>query len=538
MKLVQRFSRRLKTSRQYVFENIMDLDHVCVLHRKWFNNLRIRTWRPDFVDYRLTSRFYGLRQEVEVRGAPIDSDHYWYEFNSRLARIRVDGQMRGPDGDLDLTETITFEFSWLLTPVFWFLEPLFRRQKRDILQDDSALLERAYQLEQEGFHRTEADASLPRVVVFGGTGFFGRCIVKDLLDHTNARITVASRNPNNFHFGPLEGRVQVWISDYRDSESVADIIQGANVVINAVGPFQGMGLNLLKACIRNRTHYIDVADDRDFVQRAYALNHEIAEAGIMAFIGCSVVPGMSAILTQRCAKELAGLDGVRISITPGTRFTRGPGSFECLLATVGEQFSVPRDGAKETIIGWTQPERVEFPWPIWFRTVYSVVDVADYFTQVELFGARSVEFKIGSEFDWLNWALTLVRALKRWLGMRTLRVFVPLFRSVLVLASYLGTSQGALMVEVFKRQEGSTHRVKFAVYRATDGHIIPALLPTVAAAMIMKKKISFKGVSDLRDWISFEKLLAELSLRGVSLACHTGVWEKLPGLGPLQEDCF
>src|SRR5271157_2314211 len=142
MRLAQHFRRRLKTSRRYIFGNIMDLDHVCVLHRRWFENLRIRAWRPDYVDYRLTSKFYGFKQEIEVRGAPIDDDRYWYEFNGPLARIRVDGKIEGPDGDLTLTEMTTSEFAWPLAPLFRLLEPLFKRQKLDILDADSRLLER------------------------------------------------------------------------------------------------------------------------------------------------------------------------------------------------------------------------------------------------------------------------------------------------------------------------------------------------------------------------------------------------------------
>lgn len=300
MKLSQSFSRRLKTSRSLVFENIMDLDHVCVLHRRWFENLRIRTWRPDYVDYQLSSNFYGLKQEVHVRGGPINPDRYWYEFNGPVARIRVDGQMDGPDGDLSLTETITFNFAWPLAPLFWLFEPLFKAQKTNILRDDSSLLERAYQLEQDGFRRSQPAGSLPKVIVYGGSGFFGRCVVQDLLKHSDAQVVVASRSPNANHFVGFGNRVHCYISDATNSESVLGLLDDATVLINCMGPYQGMGLDLLEACVQKRVHYIDVADDRDFVERAYRLKPQIEAAGITAFIGCSVVPGLSALLTRRC----------------------------------------------------------------------------------------------------------------------------------------------------------------------------------------------------------------------------------------------
>ncbi len=147
----------------------MDLDHVCTLHKRWFRNLRIVARKPDYVEYHLTSLFYGLKQETTARGGPIDENRYWYEFVTPLAKMRVDGLMEGQDGDLTQTETITFIFHWFLAPLFWVLRPLFKKQKEDILRDDSALLERVYELDGIGFKRLEP--ALPRVVVYGGDGF-------------------------------------------------------------------------------------------------------------------------------------------------------------------------------------------------------------------------------------------------------------------------------------------------------------------------------------------------------------------------------
>jgi len=45
--------------------------------------------------------------------------------------------------------------------------------------------------------------------------------------------------------------------------------------------------------------------------------------------------------------------------------------------------------------------------------------------------------------------------------------------------------------------------------------------------MILERKVSFKGVADLRSWISFDQLLSELSARGVSVASHAGAWQRV-----------
>lgn len=191
---------------------------------------------------------------------------------------------------------------------------------------------------------------------------------------------------------------------------------------------------------------------------------------------------------------------------------------------MGEPFSVPRHGGKETILGWTEAETVEFPPPIGRRTVYSVVEIADYFTQVELFGAETVAFKIGSEFDWLNEGLAVIREIKRRLGRTSLRPFMAAFRSLLMVASVIGTSQGAVMVEVSIGDGSKQRKMKLAAYKETDGHIIPALLPAIATKSILNGEVLGGGIPNFADWISTDRLFRELNSRGVSVASFKETW--------------
>lgn len=390
------FRHFLRSSRRFVFENIMDLEHVCVVHRRWFQNLRVRVQRPDYVEYRLTGLFYGLRQEVLARGGPVGPDRYWYEFVTAIVRMRVEGTLEGEDGTLTQTEVITFEFAAVLAPIMRLLRPLFVRQKRDILAADTALLEREYTLERLGFQRNESRT--PRVVVYGGNGFFGRIVVEELLTRTATRIDVASRSARKVKFPGFESRVRFIESDLRDQGSVQRTIAGADLVIVAAGPFQGMPVTVLQACIAEHVSYIDVADDRDFVCRAYALAESKTMANDMVvLIGCSVVPGLTSLLTRFAQATVPRIVHAKIYISPGTQHPRGPGSFACLLSTVGEQFTAPTGGNEAPVIGWTKPEQVSFPAPMGDRTCYRVVDIADHFIQPRYFGTKTVEFRIGSE---------------------------------------------------------------------------------------------------------------------------------------------
>lgn len=511
------FERRLKTSRRFVFENIMDVEHVCSLHRRWFNNLRLVTRRPEYVEYKLTSHFYGLRQETLARGGPVDENRYWYEFLTPLAAMRVEGLLEGPDGDLLQRETISYKYSFFLAPLFWLLRPLFERQKQDILRDDAELLERVYRLERSGFRRFEPAA--PKIVVYGGNGFFGRLLVEDLLRYSQATVIVASRSGKQIEGLPFGPRVAYVQSDIQDSQSVRQTIAGAQVAIGCIGPFQQLPLNLLRACIEQKIHYVDVADDRDFVERACQLAAQIEDAGIIAFPGCSVVPGLSTLLTGYAAQTLDRIQGVRISITPGTRNPRGRGSFLCLFDTAGKEFLVPSAAGPRPLIGWSEPRQVEFPSPIGLRTVYSVVDIADYWAQPHYFDTQDVEFKIGSEVAALNRAFSALAGLRRALHIHRLEWAMPIARALVAAAAVLGTTRGALLVEVKgSLPDGRESEITYSIFAAKKGEIIPALLPSLAAQMILAGEIHRTGVVPHPGWIAIERLGEELRKRDISLA--------------------
>jgi saccharopine dehydrogenase-like NADP-dependent oxidoreductase len=463
----------------------------------------------------LQSLFYGLEQDTLVRGATIDQDRYWYEFLTPIAKIRVDGSMAGPDGNLTLTEIITYNFHWLLLPLFWLLKPFFRRQKEDILFDDSRLLERVYQLDQTDFERQEPYK--PRIVVYGGCGFFGRLLVDDLLKYSNAEIIIASKNPRFINFRSYENRVKFVISNINEYESVLATIDGAKVAICCVGPFQGLTVNLLLACIEKKVHYIDVADDRDFIERCHSLAQQVEQAGIMAFVGCSVVPGISSLLSKFCLDKIGDIQKTRIFITPGTRHPRGPGSFDCLLSTVGQQYSVPLEGQQKMVSGWTGRERVDFP-PLGARWVYFVVDIADYFLQRIYFRVQTVEFKIGSELDLLNRSLSALRSVKGFLGLKRLNWIMPLTRTLIYLASWFGTSQGAIMVEVSGEGKTGVQKMSLTVFAERQGEVIPSILASIAAQKILDGKVGYSGIVRLPDWLAKDKFIAELSKRQVQLA--------------------
>jgi saccharopine dehydrogenase-like NADP-dependent oxidoreductase len=353
---------------------------------------------------------------------------------------------------------------------------------------------------------------MPRIVVYGGSGFFGRLVVEELLRHTTADILVASRKAKYIEYSGQQARVKFAESDLADYGSISRTIDGASIAMLCGGPFQRMLPSLLRACIDKKVSYIDIADDRGFVEKAHMLAADAERAGVAAFIGCSVVPGLTSLLTQFSRPRVGEIEKVEIAISPGTKHPRGPASFECLLTTVGEQVG------NTSTRGWSNPYAVEFPEPMGRRTVYRIVDIADYFVQPHYFGTKIIEFRIGSELWILNYMFSLLAAFRGKLRVPTEFLIGP-SRFIVGLATPFGTSRGGVWIRVAGRANGEYRQVEWAVWANQRGEIIPAIPPTIAAAMLLADKIPKKGIVP-PDWIGRDQLVAELSTRGVNIAAR------------------
>jgi hypothetical protein len=150
------------------------------------------------------------------------------------------------------------------------------------------------------------------------------------------------------------------------------------------------------------------------------------------------------------------------------------------------------------------------------RTVYRVVDIADHFTQPLYFQTQTVEFRIGSELRALNLLLSSVRRLRQVFGI-PLRWLIPIGRALIHASAVLGSTSGGVMVEVAGCSDSESHVETWCVFASEGGERIPAILPAIAAEMVLRGEITGSGIVPLPDWIAPDRLLAELAARGIKV---------------------
>lgn len=331
------------------------------------------------------------------------------------------------------------------------------------------------------------------VLVIGASGYFGGLLVEELRRLTPLEVVAAARR----------------LVDLDRPETIGPALDGIAAAVCAAGPFQRLPLSLLEACLERGIHYLDLADDRGFVRRARERVATWGGAGPLPAVGTgwSAVPALSALLTSIAAEGMQEIDSIRVQLAPGNRSPRRLATIASLLSSVGRTFSIRRDGAWHDVRGWSEPRAFEFPAPIGRRTGY-LVDVPDLELFPSLFGAGTVEFRVGSELQPLNHALSMLAATRR-----DLAAWAPLFRMLAAAFGFLGHDSGAVGVEV--RGGDSTRRA--CVVASERGQRIPVMPAVATVSRLLCQDRPAGGLLPLDDWLSRDELQEECALRGYRL---------------------
>lgn len=171
---------------------------------------------------------------------------------------------------------------------------------------------------------------MTRVIVLGGTGFFGAAAAAALRE-AGLPVTIAARR---------SGELRV---DAQDRESLRRALRPGDVVLDAAGPFQARDTALLEAAVEVGFDVVDLADSSAYVCRVVQLGDRAAAAGVRILPACSTASAVSHAMIA-----WSGLSNpVRLTafLVPTPRHTAVAATAASLLSTIGNPVAVLRDGA-------------------------------------------------------------------------------------------------------------------------------------------------------------------------------------------------
>ena len=139
------------------------------------------------------------------------------------------------------------------------------------------------------------------VVLYGASGFVGQQTVAYFAEHPDVksqglRWALAGRSQEKLEAvraacGAKDAGIVV--ADAQDKAALNALARDASVVLSTAGPFAVYGSELVAACVRHGTHYVDITGETPWVRDMIAQHHDTAQkqgTRIIPFCGFDSIP--------------------------------------------------------------------------------------------------------------------------------------------------------------------------------------------------------------------------------------------------------
>jgi len=350
-----------------------------------------------------------------------------------------------------------------------------------------------------------------KVLVLGGYGVFGECVVR-LLCRDAHSVRVAGRDLAQAQTLADEVGAEALRFD-RDADTHLLGALGIDLLVDAAGPFQAYGERphaLVEACLRARIHYLDLADDAGFCIGIATLDALAQAQGCVALSGASSVPAISAAAVRALSCGLEQIESIDTAILPGNRAPRGLSVMTSILEQCGRARLIWLDHGWREMRGWSAPKAYRLGVFGQRRAYRSGVPDLDLFPAH--FNAASVSFRAGLELGLMSRSLAVLSGLRaRWPlpirpGLvRVLRAFADLLKP-------FGSDRGGMVVEVVGREPGQpeferSRRRWTLLAEQGDGPWVPAM-PVRA---LLRKPLPPAGARPCLDALELGELEAAMA---------------------------
>ena len=120
------------------------------------------------------------------------------------------------------------------------------------------------------------------VIIWGASGFTGRLVAEYLFQNYNndeLNWAIAGRDIkklNKIRDQYLDQNIPVIIGDSFDEVSLVKMTQRTKVICTTVGPYAKYGSQLVKSCVKSKTHYCDLAGEAQWIRKMIDIYHETA----------------------------------------------------------------------------------------------------------------------------------------------------------------------------------------------------------------------------------------------------------------------
>ena len=333
------------------------------------------------------------------------------------------------------------------------------------------------------------------ILIIGGYGNFGKRICESLIKLNDIKLIVAGRNQGeandlaNKLNRQRENAAAALVVDGKQSDLSQQLASsGAELLVNASGPFQNQDYTIAQVCIDAGVHYLDLADSREFVVGIDSLDEKAKAAGVSIVSGVSTVPALSSAVVDKYQCEFETLESYYAGITPGYQAERGDATTAGILSYLGQPIRVYDNGDWVKVTALQGLHRYNYNNELGKRLL-GYVDVPDLALFPKRYaGIRSVKFYSGLEIGFMHMMLWAMTWLSRWRIVKNWGEYAKPLIAISHCFDKLGTPDGGMFIELSgKDKQGRVKKVTWHLI-ARNGH--GPYVPTIPVVVLVKKLIA------------------------------------------------
>jgi len=338
---------------------------------------------------------------------------------------------------------------------------------------------------------------MKRVLVLGGYGNFGKRISESLCLLPNITLFICGRNKtkaqdlvNSLKKYSAANLEAIALDIYTDTFEQSLIDLKLDLVIHTSGPFQGQNHSVPHACISAGAHYIDLADDRDFVCGINSLDEKAKSKNLLAVSGASSVPGLSSTVIDHFKDQFSEIESIDMAIAPGNKAERGEATIRGILSYTGHPFKVFKNGEWQDSYGWMDAKLEDLGSKLgrrWLANV-GVPDLAIFPERYKV--TKRVTFQAGLELSFLHLTMVFMAKLAKLGVVKNWSPLTKLSAKTSNMFNWFGTDKGGMQILIRgKDHQGKVKSIKWRLF--ADNGIGP-YIPTISAILIARKLIDDK----------------------------------------------
>jgi saccharopine dehydrogenase-like NADP-dependent oxidoreductase len=355
-----------------------------------------------------------------------------------------------------------------------------------------------------------------KILVVGGYGDIGSCVVEKLIDYSSHQVTVAGRSLKRARsvckgFKDYVGAIQV---DVEEKATLTSAFGGFDLVINCAGPFYKYGANAAIAAIETRTHYIDICDDPDPLSKLFALDAAAQRAGVTVLTGMGWNPGISNMTARLGANLLDEIAEIKIAWAVGSSDAGGLGALKHTLHGMTGKIPIYKNGKKVMVPAWSGAETVDFPPPLG-EVPGLFFGHPETITLPRTINTKNVSVRGGISPPWNNGLLRFMRSLGLTKSRKKIDSIAGLMHGFQKVFGVGGVKNSGLRIDVIGKKDGQDRHLVFnMIDRIRPLTAIPC---AIGALMLLEGRITQRGVLTPEMCMEPVEFLDRLADKGVKI---------------------